>query len=145
MHWPVDAGTPAAIVVELDRLQRLRSALQTLDREVAHIPADARDIGGHYLSTLRTWRQQRRAAVDLEIERLSRQLERLHAAEQQLQQLQGSGLGHPDAVYDAFVTSLSQQGAQVRTAVCHTCTPDDTVLPMHSSASASYIRSRCRR
>jgi hypothetical protein len=107
------AGTPAAISVELYRLQQLQSALVKRNELTAAIKPHPSDESGYFLQTLHTWRQQRQEAIRTEIERLQRQLQRLQAAEERVQQLQSSGLGLPQSAYDGLLTALEKQGAQV--------------------------------
>jgi hypothetical protein len=117
------AGIPSAIAVELHRLQRLHSALVKRNNELnAAIKPHPSDESGYYLHTLHSWRQQRQEAILSEIDRLQRQLQRLQAAEERVQQLQSSGLGLPQSAYDGFLTALGQQGAQVGAATSdHAC------------------------
>ncbi|KAF6258737.1 hypothetical protein COO60DRAFT_1090024 [Scenedesmus sp. NREL 46B-D3] len=118
-HGPlVFEGTPAAILVELSRLQHLQSALVKRDGEVtAAIKPHPRDDNGYFLQTLRKWRQQRLQAIQAEVARLQRQLQRLQAAEERLQQLQSMGLGLPQLAYDGFLVALERQGAQLNVTV----------------------------
>jgi hypothetical protein len=114
VHLLLIAGTPSAISVELYRLQQLQSALVKRNNELtAAIKPHPSDESGYFLQTLHTWRQQRQEAIRAEIDRLQRQLQRLQAAEERVQQLQSSGLGLPQSAYDAFRAALEKQGAQV--------------------------------
>uniref|UniRef100_A0A383VSU2 SET domain-containing protein n=1 Tax=Tetradesmus obliquus TaxID=3088 RepID=A0A383VSU2_TETOB len=111
-------GTPSAIVVELYRLQQLQSTLVKLDTELTpSIKPHPRDVSGYYLQTMLTWRRQRQEAIAAEIQRLQRQLQRLQAAEERVQQLQSLGLGLPQSAYDSFTAALQKQGAQLNVTV----------------------------
>jgi hypothetical protein len=100
--------------VELHRLQQLQSTLVKRDAELlTAIKPHPRDESGYFLQTLHTWRRQRQEAIAAEIQRLQRQLQRLQAAEERVQQLQSSGMGRPQSAYDSFLAALEQQGAKV--------------------------------
>uniref|UniRef100_A0A383VR40 SET domain-containing protein n=1 Tax=Tetradesmus obliquus TaxID=3088 RepID=A0A383VR40_TETOB len=134
-------GTPSAIVVELYRLQLLQSTLVKRDTEMtAAIKPHPRDENGYYLQAMLTWRQQRQEAIAAEIQRLQRQLQRLQAAEERVQQLQSLGLGLPQSAYDSFTAALQKQGAQLNVTVKSTtdtgsCNADATARGTCSSST----------